>query len=224
MRGQFQKLRHLIWIGVIAIFLIGSSASAAIINLSAYVTLALLNADGSAPLADGSIVQIIGSYDDVIDPMSTAGGGYTGGTTGDDIIIATITINSTQLGSNGTFYVGNLYYESDDINYMYLRFFDSTGPLTGLISWGEAPITNVEYDAFGSILVEFTGGYGTTNTGTFTIIPEPNTLNLLMVWTGMIAALKSSMRKEARKKKKGATPHPLLKPRPPYPSNTYDRF
>lgn len=223
MRAQLQELRKLIWISVIAVFLTASSASAAIINLSAYVTIALLNEDGSAPLADGSIVQVIGSYDSIIDPMGSSGGGYLGTTTGDDLIIATITIDSSQLGSNGTFYVGNLYYESDDVNYMYLRFFDSTGPLTGLISWGESPVTNVEYDAFGSIVVEFSGGYGTTNTDTFTIIPEPNTLSLVMVWSGMLAALKSTMRRREQEKKKGPQ-HTQQQPRPPYPANTYDRF
>lgn len=213
----------LVWGAVLAVLLTASSASAAIINLSAYVYVALLNEDGTTPLADGSIVQIIGSYDDVIDPIEEIGGSLTGNTTGDDIVIATITIDSSQLGSNGTFYVSNIYYESDDINNMYIRFYDSVGPLTGMIYWGESTISNVEYDAFGSIVVDFVGGYSATNSNNFVVIPEPNTMNFILMWSGMIAALRSSMRREGRKMAKDKV-QSLLEPQESFPMNTYDRF
>jgi hypothetical protein len=105
-----------------------TTTQAALINLQAFVTFALLDED-LAPLADGSIVQIIGSGDDIIDPMATFGTNVTGGVTGDDLILGTITIQSSQLGSNGTFFAGNIFFETDDINYMYLRFYNTTGPL-----------------------------------------------------------------------------------------------
>ena len=212
------------WVIFLAVFFHLSAASAAIVNLSAYVYLALLNEDGTTPLADGSIVQIIGSFDDVIDPMQTYGvSNVTGQVTGDDIILASITINSADLGSNGTFYVSNIYYDSDDINYMYLRFYDSQGPLTGLIYWGESPVTNVEYDAFGSILVDFTGGYSTTNSNVFVAIPEPNTLNFIIMWAGMIAAIRSTRRREARQQIE-AKVMKLVKPQVTFTMNTYDKF
>lgn len=219
-----QQANARFWKSALAVFFLSLTVSSgAVINLSAYAYIAFLNFDGTAPLADGSIVQIIGSYDGVIDPMSMAGANYTFQTTGDDIILATITIDSSQLGSNGTFYVGNIYYESDDVKNMYVRFYDTAGPMTGMIHWGESPMTDVEYDAHGSIVVDFIGGYSTTNTGTFVIIPEPSTINLTIVCFGMLAAIRGSLREDKRKARKRII-QSLLEPQESFPINTYDRF
>ncbi|HMP74135.1 MAG TPA: hypothetical protein PKE55_12810 [Kiritimatiellia bacterium] len=158
------------------------STSAALINLNAYVSFSLLQEDEATPLADGSIVQIIGSFDDIIDPMETFGGtNVTGGTTGDDIILATVVINSSQLGSNGTFFVSNIFFETDDINFMYLRFYNSVGPLTGLIYWGQTVMTNINHDEFGVVEVDFVGNYSTTNVNNFVIIPEPSVFKYVLI-------------------------------------------
>ncbi len=223
MRGNFQKMRMAGWVIFLAAFFHLSAASAAIVNLSAYVYIALLDQGGTTPLADGSLVQIIGSLDGTIDPMETYGSNVTGNVTGDDVILTTITINSADLGSNGTFYVSNVYYDSDDINYMYIRFYDSPGPLTGMIYWGESPITNVEFDAFGSILVDFIGGYSTTNHDNFVAIPEPNTLNFIIMWAGMIAAVRSTRRREARQQYEAKFKR-LVQPQATFTMNTYDKF
>ncbi|HMP75883.1 MAG TPA: hypothetical protein PKE12_06270 [Kiritimatiellia bacterium] len=223
MTNTLQRIRGLGWIAGLAIFLGASSLQAAIINLSAYIINPLYQQDGFTPLADGSLVQIIGSYDNVIDPMSEVGGGLTGSPTGDDVILATIVIDSTTLGIDGTFYVSNIYYNNDDIKHMYIRFYDTTGPLTGLVYWGESPIQNVEYDAFGAIFVDFVGGYSTTNQDNFVVIPEPNTMNYFLMWASMLGALRSSMRREARKKTKERMKG-ILEPQEHFPMNTYDRF
>ncbi len=211
-------------IALLAIFFFAApSVQGAIINLSAYVLTSLFQQDGTTPLADGSLVQIIGSYDNVIDPMTELGGGVSGYPSGDDIIIATIVIDSTTLGSNGTFYVSGIFYDNDDVKHMYIRFYDSPGPLEGDIYWGESPIQNVEYDAFGSIFVDFVGGYSATNLNTFVAVPEPNTLNYFLMWAGMLGALRASMKREARKKTKERLKG-ILEPQETFPMNTYDRF
>ncbi|MCZ7592045.1 MAG: hypothetical protein M5U15_07750 [Kiritimatiellae bacterium] len=221
---HFQQLNAKFWGAALAALLLSLTVSSgAVINLSAYAYIALLNSDGTAPLADGSTVQIIGSYDDVIDPMSMIGSNYTFQTTGDDIILATITIDSSQLGSNGTFYVGNIYYESDDIKNMYVRFYDTIAVMTGMIYWGESPMTNVEYDAHGSIVVDFVGGYSTTNTGNFVVIPEPSAFNLSVICFGILAAIRNTLREDKRKKRKHIIQR-LLEPQESFPINTYDRF
>jgi hypothetical protein len=207
----------------LAIALAAPAAHAAIINMTAYVLVSLFQQDGVTPLADGSIVQIIGSYDGVIDPMQEYGNGVTGFPTGDDVILATIVIDSTTLGSNGTFYVSNVYYDNDDIKHAYIRFYNSPGPLEGDIYWGESPIQNIEYDAFGSIFVDFGGGYSTTNLSTFYVIPEPNTLNYFLMWAAMLGALRASTKREARKKTKERLKS-ILEPQEVFPMNTYDRF
>lgn len=216
-------MRIFLGAAIATLWLLAVPAFSATINLSAYVYIALLDETGTTPLADGSIVQIIGSYDSIIDPIGTSGTNVTGSTTGDDVILATIAINSANLGSNGTFYVSNIFYESDDIKNMYIRFYDTTNSLVGMISWGESPMTNVEYDAFGSIVVDFIGGYSATNQNSFVVIPEPNTMSFILMWVGMVAALKSTMRQEGRKKGKGRLQR-LLEPQETCPMNTYDKF
>lgn len=223
MHGRLQRLRGFAKIALAAIFLAAPSAHAAIINMTAYVLSSLYQQDGVTPLADGSIVQIIGSFDNLIDPMEEFGGGYTGNPTGDDVILATIVIDSTLLGIDGTFYASGIYYNNDDIKHAFIRFYNSPGPLEGLIWWGESPIQNIEYDAFGAIFVDFVGGYSTTNQNNFVVIPEPNTLNYFLMWAGMLGALRSSMRREARKKTKERLKG-ILEPQESFPMNTYDRF
>ncbi len=178
-----------------------TSAPAALINLQAYVMYALVNSDGTMPLADGSLVQIIGSYDAVANDMITFGGGLIAEPTGDDVLIATITIQSSILSSNDTFYTGDFYFESDEVRYMYIRFFDSPGPLVGEIDWGESPVLNAEGHQFGGIFMDFTGGYATDNHDNFVVIPEPGTLNMILVWVSMVAAMRTSLRRERDKDK-----------------------
>ena len=198
-----------------------SSASSALINLQAYILYALVNNDGTMPLADGSLVQIIGSYDAIANPMETYGSSLIAEPTGDDLIIATITIQSSILSSNGTFYSGAYYYQSDEVRYMYLRFYDSPGPLVGDIYWGQSPVTNAEHDQFGGLFMDFVGGYATDHEDNFVVIPEPGTLNLMLVWATTIAAMRSSVKrgqkkpKPSRKKKKKAPPPEFI---------IYDRF
>lgn len=197
-----------------------SCASAALINLQAWVTYALLNNDGTTPLADGSVVQIIGSFDAVANPMESSGTNTTGDVTGDDVIIATIAIDSSILSSNGTFYSGDYYYESDDIKNMYIRFYDTTGPLTGLVYWGQSPVTNAEHHQFGGIFIDFVGNYATTNVSNFVVIPEPGTLNFILMWSGMLAAMRASMKRDQKKTKRKApgTFVPVVQVQP------YERF
>ena len=110
-----------------------------LINLQCWVTYALLQDDNYTPLVDGSIVLIIGSSNNVIDPMNTYGetNYIARSTTGDDQIIGEVTIDSTELGSNGTFYSGDFYYDPDEVKWLYLRFFQETNTaLTGMIHWG----------------------------------------------------------------------------------------
>lgn len=189
------------WASVALFIPLITSAPAALINLQAYVMYALMNSDGTMPLADGSIVQIIGSYDDIANPMEHFGGGIIAEPRGDDTLIATITIQSSILASNGTFYTGDFYFESDEVRYMYIRFFDTTGALAGDIAWGESPVLNAEHDQFGGIFMDFVGGYSADTHDNFVVIPEPGTLNLLLVWVSMVAAMRNHLRRERDKKK-----------------------
>lgn len=177
-----------------------AAVRAAIVDLDAYVLQPILGGDGVTPLADGSWVFIIGSGDSVIDPMMTYGAPATNyianSTTGDDVILGVVFIDSS-LGP-GTF-ATTVQYDSSLIDYVYIRFFDTTGPLTGMLYWGTSTVfelgvtlgvSTVQFDQNDQLVA--------TNYNNFVVIPEPSTANLLLLVGGMIWAMRASM---GRKKK-----------------------
>ena len=182
------------------------SAPAITVNLQAYITFSLLTSNGSLPLADGSVVYIIGSKDSVENPMLTYGSPATnylsGSVSGDDIIIGVVSVQASQLSSNGTFYAGDYYYDDSLVDYLYIRFFDSPQPITGMVNWGTSPITNVgdlfDCCGLGVLEVDFVGNLRATNYNNFVVIPEPSTANLVALCGGMFAALGAYRRRGKR--------------------------
>lgn len=171
-------------------------------GLDAYVENPILGCDQINPLADGSWVYIIGSADSVIDPMQSWNGGYIAGSvTGDDVILGITQITSGPEAFGAGTFLTSLEYDSGVINYVYIRVFDTTGPLTGEICWGESDMFEPD-PIFGVAAVDF-GTVNVTNTDTFYIIPEPTTANLIVLVGGMIWAMKASI---GRKKKKKTEP------------------
>lgn len=198
MRARFHTARRLLLSALVAAACFAAIARAAIVDLDAYVLQPIIGGDGVTPLADGSWVFIIGSTDNVIDPMQTYGGTnyIANSTTGDDVILGVVFIDSS-LGA-GTFYT-TVQYESTNINYVYIRYFDTTGALTGMLYWGTSSIFELGV-TLGVSTVQFdeNGQLFATNYNHFVIIPEPSTANLLLLVGGMIWAMRASM---GRKKK-----------------------
>ncbi len=172
-----------------------AGARAAIVDLDAYVEYAILGANG-APLADGSWVYIIGSGDSYANPMASIGTNYLAGTvTGDDVILAVVQINLDAF-SNGTFFA-TVQYDSAVVSHAYIRFFDTTGPLTGLLAWGTSPVYQLGVTLGVSTLqFDYGGILQTTQTNNFVVIPEPGTGNLIVLVAGMIWAMRASMKKK----------------------------
>lgn len=177
---------------LLGVLLVGvPSAQALIVDLDAYVDMAILGPDGMTPVADGSWVFIIGSGDNIQDPMQSLGTNYLAGTvTGDDVILGAIQLPYNDTNS-GIFFV-TVQYESDDINYTYIRFFDTPGPLTGQLYWGTSSmfqlgvtlgVATVQYDANTQLVA--------TNYDNFIIIPEPSTGNLFVLVVGMLWAMRA---------------------------------
>lgn len=197
MLAFFQKYRRLLLALLVSTSLGVVAARAAIVDLDAYVLQPILGGDEVTPLADGSWVFIIGSADDVIDPMVQIGTNYIAySTTSNDVILGVVKIDSS-LGP-GTF-ATTVQYDSSLINYVYIRFFDTTGDLTGMIYWGTSTVfelgvtlgvSTVQFDQDDQLVA--------TNYNNFIVIPEPGTANLLLLVGGMIWAMKASM---GRKKK-----------------------
>ena len=186
----------------------GAALQAALVDLDALVTYAIYDNSGSTALANGAVVYIIGSANPTVNPMQihpTGGTNYiANNTTGDDVILGITTINSLNTGSNGTFFT-TVQYESTQINYVYIRFFDYTNniPIGGLVYWGNSAIHQLGSPTLGVNSVDFNPGatLTTSNHNNFVVVPEPSTANLLILVAGMAWAMRASMK---GKRKPGA--------------------
>lgn len=177
---------------------------AAIVDLDALVEYAILG-NSNIPLADGSWVYIVGSSNNVIDPMEVYGGTnfIADATTGDDVILGAVQINLDNY-SNGTFFT-TVQYDSDQVKYVYIRFFDFTNqPITGMVYWGTSTIFQLGVTLGVSTVAFDQGGQlNATNYNNFVVIPEPNTANLIMLVAGMIWAMRATMRRQGEPGEKG---------------------
>lgn len=189
-------------------------ARAALVDLDLYVTYSVLQNNGSTVLADGSWVIIVGSGNAVNDGMMTYGGTnvLANTTQGDDIILGTVYIGDNSFANTGKFFT-TVQYNPTNVGYVYIRYFQTTGPLTGMIYWGQSGVANLSPTNFGVVTVDAAPivSLVATNLNNFVIIPEPNTAHLLFLATaGMLAAL--------RMRRKGGRGPPLrgrrLPPRP----------
>ncbi len=173
-------------------------AYALIVSLDVYVEFGLLDENGD-PLADGMTVMVVGSGDNVNDGMLSYGVGGTNliaaSTQGDDVILATILVNSNSSGVAGGFFA-TITYDSDDIDYVYLRFFNAPPAVTGMVYWGTSSVIQLGV-TLGVSTVSFDSGgqLQATNYNNFVVIPEPSTANLFVMVAGMLWAMRSHLRK-----------------------------
>lgn len=176
-------------------------AQAALVDLYVYVSLSIYEQDGTTPLADGSVVYIVGSKDSVNDGMAPYGNGYVADSAlGDDVIIGVVRIDSGS-GGAGTFdaYFVDAF-DTDDVQFIYLRFFDEQGelPLMGLLDYGESGLFNYTTN-FGMAEVGYFGDpLKTDKQDEFYAIPEPHTAHLLLLAIGGLVGIHSLRRSRSR--------------------------
>lgn len=182
----------------VSIFL-GSMACAyaLIVSLDVYVEFALLDENGD-PLLDGMTVMVIGSGDNVNDGMSGLGTNLLAySVQNDDVLLSVITVSSNESGFAGGFFA-TVTYESDDVDYVYIRFFNAPpDALTGMIYWGTSSVFQLGV-TLGVSTVQFDQGTNlqTTNYNNFIIIPEPSTANLFIIVAGMMCAMRVHMKRK----------------------------
>jgi hypothetical protein len=140
--------------------------------------------------------MIIGSGDDVNDGMfQYAGTNFVADSVqGDDVFIGQVTID-TSLGTNGVFYSLGLTFDTDDVNYLYIRFFDMSGEIGGMVNWGTSPMYATQDVIAGYMTIDFGGLYATTNYSNFGVIPEPGTAQLVLLFGGMMFGLYAAGRR-----------------------------
>lgn len=165
---------------------------------------------GNSPLVDGSVVYVIASDDNTADGMVEFGGAFIADSTqGDDLLVARIKLDSATIGDSadsGThLQVVSATYDPATFtpNFVYLRFFNTLiEPPSGEdIPWGETSVIALE-PFFGMSLATFSNKYETTNTSNFVVIPEPGTLNLILLAGGLLYGLYFRQRVAKQKKMK----------------------
>ncbi|HMP73051.1 MAG TPA: hypothetical protein PKE55_07285 [Kiritimatiellia bacterium] len=185
-------------IGMLAV--LPPAANAALVDLDIQVSFPLLD-ENDVPLADGSWVFVYGSLNDVADPMDTWGTNViAGSTTGDDVILAAFQLTSgADFGVDGFFFT-TVKYDPTLVNFAYIRFFNSSGPLTGMIYWGESLVYTITPPPLGAAQIDFapTESLSTTNLDNFVIIPEPSTFNLVLLVGCMMWGMRASMRRSIK--------------------------
>lgn len=189
------------WACLLVMFVAITGVYATTVNLIAYVSYSILDSLG-VPLADGSVVYIFGSTDNVNNgPMPYGTNLIANSTMGDDVFIGMVLIDiPSYAGSNGTFYSDSQFaFNIDDIHYLYIRFFNTTNTeIQGYTNWGYSGASNVTDDGSGYVVIDF-GQQRTVVTNNFVIIPEPSTSHLLLLFLGLFGGLLASMRKAERK-------------------------
>jgi hypothetical protein len=202
-RGYVAKA--ILWIGLVFCLLSTPSAKALIVDLDAYVANPILQQNLLTPLADGSWVFIMGSSNNVNDGMATFGGTniIAASVLGDDVILGMIQIPLGSTNNSGKFFT-TVQYESDNVKYAYLRFFNTTSfPITGSVYWGTSSMFQLGV-TLGVSTVQFDQGtqLATTNQNNFVVIPEPSSMNLFILVAGMLwtmrARMKTAMTQEAK--------------------------
>ena len=202
MKTSRQRGWLIFWCCFVLMFFVITAAQSAIVDLIAYVSYSLKDSSG-APLADGSIVMIFGSANAVNNGPVVIGGTnlIAQSTQGDDVFIGMVRIDSPSYGSsNGTFYTANEFsFDDASINYLYLRFFNTTSyPVGGYLQWNTSALFGYTSE-FSKVTVDFVGNYLTSVTNNFTVIPEPSTSHLLLVFFGLAFGMRSIMKKGADK-------------------------
>jgi hypothetical protein len=132
------------WIILIYLLMINMSFSQ-LVRLEMWSSQALLDYD-NIPLENNSVIHVMGSSDNIINTFQSPD---------DDCILGKIIVDSNALSSNGTFYSSEIFYNSSEFYYVYLRFFDINDIEMDNKAWGE---TNMEcpYPMFGIAYIEFT--------------------------------------------------------------------
>lgn len=210
MDRRTQQRWRVFWVAVCLAVTGLIGAHAALVTLYAYVSYSIYGPGGTTPLANNSLVYIIGSSNSVIDPMASWGSPATnyiaGTTTGDDVFLGTVRIGDN-VDSNGTFFVV-VEFDSDLVKYVYLRFFDwqDNEPVTGMVYWGQSSNFFIGNPTLGVSVVDFNqdapNSLIASNQNNFVVIPEPGTANLLILVAGMAWAMRTSMRRAGAKRAK----------------------
>ncbi len=161
-------------------------------------------------LSDGSVIYLIGRPGPgaplVDGGMPSIGDNLVAsGTTGDDILLATIRVGDGGVApDSGQFVFTAIFdethpYVTEGINHAYIRFFDTTSlPVEGTQFWGVSAVVPITQFIPGIEGVQFGSG-ATTNVSTFVFIPEPGTGQMLLLFFGFLFGVRLNVKRRREK-------------------------
>ena len=167
--------------------------------MDASVQFSIYDHTGSNPLADGSVVYIIGSLDNINNGMDAFGPTNdleAGSVNGDDVMLATVRIGDSVDPTTGMFQI-TFQYDASIANFIYIRFFETTNnPVTGFVYYGISGIQTIPPPSFGveSVVFDPTTNLVASVATNFVVIPEPGTANLIVLVAGMAWAMRATVR------------------------------
>ncbi len=177
----------------LALFL-ASPGHAATVLLSVWVSSAINEQDGTTPLADGSVIHIVGSASDGLNNGFPSMGTNLVSNVAmpDDTILHTTVIDSTYFGEDGRFFA-QFYYDDTLYDHFYLRAFDSSlYPYpTGLVYWGSSSVLAAPDAPLGEADLVF-ASFNTSTENNFVAVPEPGTAQLILLFMGGALAYRAA--------------------------------
>ena len=210
MKREFRQLGRMLAVVCGLLFAGLPAARAALVSLDIYVTYSILDNTGSAPLADGSWVIVVGSSDNVNDGMVTYGttNYIANSAQGNDIVLGTVFIGDNSFANTGKFFQTFQYDTTQNVGYVYVRYFQTTGSdITGMVHYGQSDVFNLNPTNFGVVSIDAASlsSLVASNFDNFVVIPEPGTAQLLFLAGGMLFAARMTRK---RAKKRAKTPLP----------------
>lgn len=190
------------------------SSNALIVSLELYVDTYqfLESSDPDVVLADGSIIQIIGSATANAGSFQSYGDAFLADTTtGDDVILATSFVGAGGYEADSG-YFGFVFanYDITAFPYIYIRFFNTNtfanlmgNPTT--LAWGTSAVFQVSDHPIAEdsyvIYMSQDGPLVASETGTFTVIPEPSSISFFALVGGMTWAMRTQILRRRRRDK-----------------------
>ena len=178
-------------------------ARAALVELDIYVSYSILNSTTNAPIADGSWVEIVGSGDSVNNGMATVGGTNYLATSvqGNDTIHGYVYIGDNSYVNTGMFFQTVSYDTTNNVGYVYIRYFQSTSVPDGMTYWGQSDVYNLSPTNFGVVSIDVNPGDNLVANlyDNFVVIPEPGTAVMFLMAGGLLFSVRRVQRKRLLK-------------------------
>jgi hypothetical protein len=189
--------------GVAALLCMSTALSShgATVILQAFVSFAINDNGNVNPLADGSIVYLFGTDSGTVeDPLEDGNGDLIAQSVqGDNVFLATITIGEG-IFSAGTGLFAVAVEVPDNIEYFYIRFFDTdVHPVQGTdIYWGESDAIQRQFIIDGMYQADFNpdDDLYTDQQDNFVVIPEPGTMQLVLLAGFVVVFLSMKLKRK----------------------------